>query len=98
MTIYRFLVALGLTCSCDSAMKASNEFVALMEKRLVDLPDKEEFEKHLRTIQKLRAEADPARERDEQHSKEIKELKERLTLSEGDKVALRGDLDLRGRS
>lgn len=75
-------------------MKASNEFVALMEKRLVDLPYKEEIGKHLLTIQQLRAEADSARERDEQHSKEIRELKERLTLSEGDKVALRGDLDL----
>ncbi|KAG2323733.1 hypothetical protein Bca4012_037981 [Brassica carinata] len=54
----------------------------------------EEIGKHLLTIQQLRAEADSARERDEQHSKEIRELKERLTLSEGDKVALRGDLDL----
>ncbi|XP_048604758.1 uncharacterized protein LOC125582223 [Brassica napus] len=62
------------------AMEASNEYAALMEKRLADFPSKEEAGGHLLTIQQLRG--------------ELETVREKLVATEAEKVALQTDLDL----
>ncbi|KAL0863315.1 hypothetical protein Bca101_042433 [Brassica carinata] len=76
------------------AMKPSNEYMDLMEKRLAEFPDKEEIRKHHLTIHQLRTELDSVRLRDERNAEEILGLNERLMLSERGRVALQGNLDL----
>ncbi|KAG2249218.1 hypothetical protein Bca52824_088846 [Brassica carinata] len=53
------------------AMEASNEYVALMEKRLADFPSKEEVGGYLLTIQQLRGELEAVQATEKQREVEI---------------------------
>ena len=64
-------------------MEASNEYAALMERRLADLPSKEVVGGHLHTIQQLRGELEAGRVMEKQHEVEV----------EGLKVVVQHDLD-----
>ncbi|KAF3527275.1 hypothetical protein DY000_02037505 [Brassica cretica] len=57
------------------AMEASNEYAALMEKRLADFPSKEEVGGHLLTIQQLRGELEAVRVTEKHREVEIEGLK-----------------------
>ncbi|CAN7057308.1 hypothetical protein IGI04_014555 [Brassica rapa subsp. trilocularis] len=74
-------------------MEASNEYAALMEKRLVDFPSREEVGGHLLTIQQLRGELEAIRVTDKQSDVEVEGLKGKLVATEAEKVALQTDLD-----
>ena len=52
-------------------MEASNEYVALMEKRLADFPSKEEVGVHLLTIQQLQGELEAVQATEKQREVEI---------------------------
>ncbi|KAG5393254.1 hypothetical protein IGI04_023217, partial [Brassica rapa subsp. trilocularis] len=60
------------------AMEASNEYTALMEKRLADFPSKEEVGGHLLTIQQLRGELETIRVTEKQREVEVEGLKGKL--------------------
>ena len=75
-------------------MEASNEYAALMEKRLADFPSKEEAGGHLLTIQQLRGELETVRVTEKQRVVEVEGLKGKLVATEVEKVALQTDLDL----
>ena len=47
-------------------MEASNEYAAMMEKRLADFPSKEEIGSHLLTIPQLRGELEAVRVMEQQ--------------------------------
>ncbi|KAF2541226.1 hypothetical protein F2Q68_00029534 [Brassica cretica] len=53
------------------AMEASNEYVALMEKRLADFPSKEEVGGHLLTIQQLQGELEAVQAAEKRREVEI---------------------------
>ena len=75
-------------------MEASNEYAALMEKRLADFPSKEEVGGHLLMIQQLRGELETVRVTEQQREVEVEGLKGELVATEAEKVALQTDLDL----
>ena len=75
-------------------MEASNEYTALMEKRLADFPSKEEVGGHLLTIQQLRGELETIRVIEKQREVEVEGLKGKLVATEAEKVALQTDIDL----
>ncbi|KAL0805595.1 hypothetical protein Bca101_098086 [Brassica carinata] len=75
------------------AMEASNEYAALMERRLANFASKEEIAGHLLLIQQLRGELEVAREVERQHKAEIEESKKNLAAAEAGKVAIQSDLD-----
>ena len=75
-------------------MEATNEYAALMEKRLADFPSKEEVGGHLLTIQQLRGELETVRVTEKQRVVEVEGLKGKLVATEVEKVALQTDLDL----
>lgn len=56
-------------------MEASNDYVAQMERRLADFPDREEIANHLVAIHQLRAEQEAARVTGLQCTNEIEGLK-----------------------
>ena len=69
-------------------MEATNEYAALMEKRLADFPSKEEVGGHLLTIQQLRGELETIRVTEHQREVEVEGLKGKLVATEAEKVAL----------
>ncbi|KAF2578810.1 hypothetical protein F2Q68_00004176 [Brassica cretica] len=75
------------------AMEVSNEYTALMEKRLADFPSKEEIGGHLLTSQQLRGELEAARVKEEQCEAKAEELKRKLDAAKVEKVAIQSDLD-----
>ncbi|KAF3572646.1 hypothetical protein F2Q69_00059576 [Brassica cretica] len=76
------------------AMEASNEYAALMERRLADLPSKEVVGGHLHTIQQLRGELETVRVTEKQREVEVEGLKGKLAATEAEKVSVQNDLDL----
>ncbi|KAH0856851.1 hypothetical protein HID58_085112 [Brassica napus] len=78
----------------DKAMDASNEYAALMERRLADFPSKKEAGSHLLTIQKLRGELEAVQVTEQQREVDIEGLKGKLAAAETEKVAVQNDLDL----
>ncbi|KAF3501468.1 hypothetical protein F2Q69_00040355 [Brassica cretica] len=78
----------------DKAMEASNEYAALMERRLADFPSKKEVGSHLLTIQQLRGELEAVQVTEQQREVEIEGLKGKLAAAETEKVAVQNDLDL----
>ena len=74
-------------------MEASNEYAALMERRLANFASKEEIAGHLLTIQQLRGELEVAREVERQREAGIKESKKNLAAAEAEKVAIQSDFD-----
>ncbi|KAF2534827.1 hypothetical protein F2Q70_00029768 [Brassica cretica] len=75
------------------AMEASNEYAALMERRLADFPSKEEVGSHLLTIQQLRGVLEAVRVTEQQREVEIQGLKGKLAAPETEKVSVQNDLD-----
>ena len=72
-------------------MEASNGYAALMEKRLAEIPSKEELGGHL-TIQQLRGELEAVRVKEQQREVEVEELKGKLAAAEAERVAVQNDL------
>ncbi|KAG2266378.1 hypothetical protein Bca52824_073457 [Brassica carinata] len=72
------------------AMEASNEYAALMERRLADFPSKEEVGSHLLTIQQLRGVLEAVRVTEQQREVEIQGLKGKLAAAETEKVSIEG--------
>ena len=73
-------------------MEASNDYAALMEKRLADFPSKEEVGSHLLSIQQLQGELEAVRVTELQGAVEIEGLKGKLPAVETEKVAVQNDL------
>ncbi|KAH0859281.1 hypothetical protein HID58_087542 [Brassica napus] len=77
----------------ESAMKASNDYAALMEGRLTNFPSKEEIAGHLLTIQQLRGELDTVREAERQCEVDFEEWRKKLAAAEAEKVVAQSDLN-----
>ncbi|KAF2547433.1 hypothetical protein F2Q70_00021155 [Brassica cretica] len=75
------------------AMEASNEYAALMERRLADFLSKEEVGSHLLMIQQLRGELEAVRVTEQQREVEIEGLQRKLAAAETEKIAVQKDLD-----
>ncbi|KAF3504539.1 hypothetical protein F2Q69_00044776 [Brassica cretica] len=75
------------------AMKASNDYAALMEGRLTNFPSKEEIAGHLLTIQQLRGELDTVREAERQREVDFEEWRKKLAAAEAEKVVAQSDLN-----
>ncbi|KAF3589622.1 hypothetical protein F2Q69_00028182 [Brassica cretica] len=69
------------------AMEASNEYAALMERRLADFVSKEEVGSHLLMIQQLRGELEAVRVTEQQREVEIEGLQRKLATAETEKIA-----------
>ncbi|XP_048613261.1 uncharacterized protein LOC125587140 [Brassica napus] len=75
------------------AMEASNEYAALMERRLADFLSKEEVGSHLLMIQQFRGELEAVRVTEQQREVEIEGLQRKLAAAETEKIAVQKDLD-----
>ncbi|KAJ4901840.1 Uncharacterized protein Rs2_15791 [Raphanus sativus] len=83
----------GLRSDGRRECKGINEYVALMEARLVNFLSREELEGQLLMIQQLRSKLSASQANEQHRAKEVEDLKLALVACEAEKDTIMGDLE-----